>query len=177
MNLYLVRHGKTSLNKEGRIQGRTDIELIDEGRKTAQELNKEFENIKLDICFASPLKRTKETAAIIIGDKEIPVIYDDLLLERSFGELEGTLIDNDKLNRLWNFDIHDNIYNEETIRDLFNRAKKVLDLLKSSGYENILVVTHGALMKAIHFNIVGYDEKTDLFSWFPENAKVYKYTI
>ena len=64
--LYILRHGKTDWNAAFKLQGRTDIELNEEGRKMAAKAAKEAECIDFDICFSSPLKRAYETARIVL---------------------------------------------------------------------------------------------------------------
>ena len=66
VGLYLVRHGETDWNIESKIQGRTDTELNEKGRRQAQELAvvlKEGYGIKR--IFTSRQKRAVETAEII----------------------------------------------------------------------------------------------------------------
>ena len=60
--LYIMRHGKTDWNAARKLQGRTDIPLNEEGRKMAEEVRRECEEIGFDICFSSPLVRARETA-------------------------------------------------------------------------------------------------------------------
>lgn len=74
--------------------------------------------------------------------------------------------------------LNDTEGNIESIRDCLNRAKKFLDDIKVS-YPNktILIVSHGSFIKALHYNIVGYDENTDFLSFRPENATLYCYEI
>lgn len=73
--LYIVRHGETDWNNKGLLQGTTDIELNKEGIKQVQELSKIIDLDKIDICICSPLKRTKETAKILVSNKK-KIIYD-----------------------------------------------------------------------------------------------------
>ena len=65
MNLYLVRHGQTDWNIQGRIQGSTDIELNSTGLNQAQKTAELLKNIDFDVIYSSPLKRTVDTAKII----------------------------------------------------------------------------------------------------------------
>ena len=62
MKLYLIRHGQTLWNQEGKIQGKTDIPLNDEGRKQAGLLAEAMENRPVGAVYSSPLKRAFETA-------------------------------------------------------------------------------------------------------------------
>lgn len=74
MKLYLVRHGQTNWNLEGRIQGQTNIPLNDKGRKQAQQAKEKLQNIPIDLIICSPLMRARETAEII-EKKEIFLLF------------------------------------------------------------------------------------------------------
>ena len=104
MELYLIRHGQTTWNAEGRLQGRTDTELNENGREAAINYGKTLTDIKFDKVFASPLKRARETAELILKAQnevmgtvllshsgyDIPeIITDPRLAEISFGVEEG----------------------------------------------------------------------------------------
>ena len=173
--LYIVRHGKTDWNEKGLLQGSTDIDINEEGIYEANELAKKIDLDKIDVCICSPLSRAKQTADILIrGKKEI--IYDDLLVERSFGDYEGKKIDFDLIAQQWNYKLNDASHNIESLQACLARAKKFLDGIKAK-YQNksILIVSHGSFMKALHFNIVGYDENTDFLAFYPQNATLYEY--
>lgn len=92
MIVYIVRHGETDWNRVRRVQGHTDIELNDYGRKLAEETAEGMKEIHLDLCFTSPLKRAKETALIVLGDRQIPVYDEPRIEEISFGRYEGVRI-------------------------------------------------------------------------------------
>ena len=64
-NLYIVRHGQTDWNVRQLRQGRTDIELNETGIEQAMELRDKLKSVKIDVCYASPLKRAMKTAQII----------------------------------------------------------------------------------------------------------------
>lgn len=82
--IYIVRHGETDWNKEGKLQGHTDTELNDTGRKQALILKDKLQNIHFDKVFVSPLKRTRQTAEIITKS---PQIIDSRIIERNNGLL------------------------------------------------------------------------------------------
>jgi len=129
----------------------------------------------IDICFCSPLKRTRKTAEILIGNKK-EIIYDDLLIERGFGDYEGKKINFDLILSQWNYKLNDSSNNIESIQDCLLRANKFLKKIKEE-YPNksILIVSHGSFIKALHFNIIGYDENTDFLSFDPKNTILYEY--
>ena len=89
MNIYIARHGETIWNKSRLLQGSRDIELCDDGRAIAYERAKQIADVDFDIVYSSPLKRAYETACILRGDRDIPIIKDDRLREVNFGINEG----------------------------------------------------------------------------------------
>ena len=175
--LYIIRHGKTEWNEKKLLQGKKDIELNEDGIKQAEELRDSFDFDKIDVCICSPLKRTKKTAEIVIGNK-LPIIYDSSLLERGFGKYEGKPIVFDLIADQWDYKLNDSTNEIEPIRSCLDRAKKFLDKInKKYSNKNILIVSHGSFIKALHFNLVGYDEDTDFLSFNPQNAVVYEYEL
>ena len=100
--LYVVRHGKTDWNVKGLLQGSIDTELNEDGILQAKELAKNIDLSKIDICVCSPLKRAKQTANILVEDK-VKIIYDNLLVERNFGDYEGKQVNFDLVTSLWDY--------------------------------------------------------------------------
>lgn len=175
--IYIIRHGKTDWNNKGLIQGTTDIELNEEGIEQAKELAQKLDLSKIDICFCSPLKRTRQTAEILVGNK-VKTIYDSMIIERRFGDYEGKPVNFDLIKQHWDYKLNDNSHNIESAKDCLSRAKQFINKIRKE-YPNktILIISHGSFMKALHFNLIGYDESTDFLSFKPLNATIYEYTI
>lgn len=175
--IYLVRHGKTDWNEKGLIQGLTDIELNDIGKKEIYELKKIFDISKIDICYCSPLKRAKETAKIFINNKK-KIVYDKLLVERCYGNFEGKRIDDSIIRKQWDYQLNCSDENIESIKECLKRARKFLDKVQKKHPEkNLLIVSHGSFIKALHFNLIGYDSNTDFLSFNPKNGIIYEYVL
>lgn len=82
--LAIIRHGHTPWNREGRLQGRTDIPLDDKAATelAAQKLPGNFDNFHI---VSSPLQRAVQTAVLIAATPEqIPA-----LTEMNWGTWEG----------------------------------------------------------------------------------------
>lgn len=175
--LYIVRHGQTDWNKKMLYQGSVDIELNDKGKSQANELKNNLDISTIDFCVCSPLKRAKQTAKIITDDK-IPIIYDNLLVERNYGDYEGKPVEFDLIKEHWDCNLNSTKGNVESVKDCLKRARDFLNKIKENyDYENILIVSHGSFIKCLHFNLIGYDEQTDFLSFKPENAKIYEYKL
>ena len=72
-----------------RLQGQTDIPLNENGRVLAQVTARALQPIPFDLCISSPLQRAKETALLVLGERDIPVITDARIQEIGFGTYEG----------------------------------------------------------------------------------------
>ena len=79
MELYIIRHGKTYWNNEKKIQGWADIELTESGRRVAYDSAEGMKDIHFDAIYSSPLKRAYETACILKGSRELPVVVLSLI--------------------------------------------------------------------------------------------------
>lgn len=146
MNLYIVRHGQTEWNNQRRIQGRADTPLNELGKQQALETKNKISNDDIDLIICSPLIRAKQTAEIINNDRNIEIIYDDRITERSFGKIEGQPIDDYNFNEFW--DYYKNIKYEdiETMHELFDRVYEFIeDIISKYSDKNILIVSHGGV--------------------------------
>ena len=86
--IYIVRHGQTDWNVEGRYAGRVDVKLNSKGIEQAKITAEKLSGIKFDKVFSSPLKRAIQTAEIICNGR---INTDERIIERCNGELEGKL--------------------------------------------------------------------------------------
>lgn len=87
--ILLIRHGATVLSAEDRFAGATDVELSDEGRHQARCLAERLAGESLTAVYASPLRRTVETATIVATACRRPPITEDGLREIDHGRWEG----------------------------------------------------------------------------------------
>jgi len=84
--IYVIRHGQTDLNKEGRLQGRRGLPLNEYGIKQAEDLRDKLAHIKFDYIFSSPQQRAIQTAEIATGMK---ATMDSRLDVFDLGEADG----------------------------------------------------------------------------------------
>lgn len=157
MKITLVRHGQTDFNSENRIQGQINNSLNDYGRSQCKRLRGELLDKDFDICYVSPLFRAVETSFILIGDR-VPTVTDKRLIERNMGELEGMSREEYDSKRYWDYNLNCGDMGVEKIQDLFARAKDFLNyLFDSCSGMNVLVVSHGAMIRAMHYLLKGVD--------------------
>lgn len=89
MRLYLVRHGRTSWNIQGKLQGHADIPLDEVGTSQAISLGQAFESLPLDQILSSDLQRASMTAEYISKATGAGITQRPDLRERNFGDWEG----------------------------------------------------------------------------------------
>jgi probable phosphoglycerate mutase len=86
--VLLIRHGATVLSAEDRFAGSTDVLLSDEGRAQARALGERLAEAELAAVYASPMKRTVETAALVAAPHGLSLTTDPGLREIDHGRWE-----------------------------------------------------------------------------------------
>ncbi|MBP3235339.1 MAG: histidine phosphatase family protein [Eubacterium sp.] len=177
--LYIIRHGKTDWNIQKKMQGRTDIPLNEEGRAMAERAGEEYKNVHFDVCYSSPLVRARETAELLLKNRDVPIITDDRLVEMCFGEYEGIensfQIPDCPINTLF-FEPENYVAvnGAESLDELFDRTGEFLEKViypELDKGKDILIVGHGAMNSSIISRVRGYERK-DFWSAGIENCKL-----
>ena len=143
--IYIVRHGETDWNCEGRLQGGTNTSLNQRGKQQAMACRSYFENKACNAMYTSSLDRASQTAAIINETLELPFYTLKEFAERTFGVAEGMTYE----ERIKNYP--DKIYpNQESIEDLKQRISKGLQTIQHQYPEGkVILVTHGAVIHTL----------------------------
>ena len=87
--IVLVRHGETSWNTEGRIQGQLDIPLNESGLAQAVAVGRRLGKERLDAIYSSDLERAMQTARPVVHAGAREIRREPRLRERHFGALQG----------------------------------------------------------------------------------------
>lgn len=161
MKIFCVRHGETEWNRMGRFQGRTDIPLSDEGLRQAGYAAKALASVKLDSVWSSDLSRARETAEKIAVFHGLEVKEKPDITELSHGAWEGKRAD--EIESLWPGMLDmwhkkpDSVTmpGGENLEMVRLRAVKGLSSIMDSGGENIVLVSHDALLKVLLCHILG----------------------
>lgn len=167
--LYLIRHGETDWNKEKRYQGSQDIPLNEMGREQAKKIAQELENHRFNALYCSTLKRVLETAHIINQKHHLPIQAIPNLREASYGELEKKKIEDAHREYAESFATflqlsskeklhHKTVPSQESGHEVLARVLPVLESIgQKHKNENVLVVTHGAVIRFLLISLAGYD--------------------
>lgn len=163
MKIYITRHGETEWNKAGRMQGWKNSNLSEKGIENARKLGESLNHIDFDCIYCSPLGRAIDTAKCIRGDKSTEIITKDSLKEMGFGLWEG--MEHTKVEKLYATQQF-NLWNKphlyepvegESFEELLCRTRQVLnEIINNTEHENILIISHAILIKAIYAIIKNY---------------------
>ncbi len=92
--LVLVRHGQSEWNLKNLFTGWKDPGLTETGEEEARTAGRKLKEMGLsfDVAFTSALKRAQDTLDIILkelGQEDLPIVRDQALNERDYGDLTG----------------------------------------------------------------------------------------
>ncbi len=176
MSLLITRHSQTDWNLKRKIQGKSDIALNETGIEQAKEVAKKLSNEPIDLIICSPLIRARQTAEIINGDRNIPIIYDDSISEIDYGEFEGMEVAKFNLPAFWNYHCNNGYQSAENIKDFFKRVYEFLDRQATKQpKKNILLVAHGGISIAVNCYFNGIPTNGDVLKLGLHNCEYAKY--
>ncbi|SDK48484.1 histidine phosphatase family protein [Natronincola ferrireducens] len=162
--LYVVRHGETNWNLEGRTQGIKDSQLTDDGLLQAQLLAKRLIEEKIEVIYSSCLLRAKSTAEIISKILKLPYYCDKNLNEMNFGQWEG--LTNEQILKLYPSELKTwRNYPHETCipsgEKLISVQRRIVEfvenVLKNTKEKNILIISHSTIIKLLLLNVLNMD--------------------
>lgn len=155
MHIYLVRHGRQNSSLCN-----VNVPLSPEGKKQAELTGQRLKKYNIDAVYSSHLIRAEETADIINSYINAPRFVDERFQESNFGGMTG--LTNDELKeKYWDFlnrraqMAEDIPYPEggENCEDVFSRAFDAIEDITKKDYENVVVVTHGGVLRALFTGI------------------------
>ncbi|WJV48540.1 histidine phosphatase family protein [Streptomyces flavofungini] len=157
--ILLARHGQTEWSLSGKHTGRTDIPLLEEGRRGAKLLGQRLHRAPYDglpgvEVRTSPLSRARETCELAgFGDRAAEW---DALMEFDYGAYDGlTPADIQALRPGW-FIWRDGVPDGETLAQVSARADEVVAWAREAD-RDVLVFAHGHILRAIGARWLGYD--------------------
>jgi len=176
--LYLVRHGETDWNLQGRWQGQADVALNDHGRQQAQQSAVKLAAIPLEAIYSSDLSRAAETARAIGRVNPAPLVLEPRLREIHQGEWQGLQVG--EIQARYADAYHQRLQNPlmmaapggETTQQVRDRALAAVgDLLAAYPRGNVAVVSHGFTLAVLltHFRKIPFEKVWDQV---PHNAEI-----
>lgn len=181
MKLYVIRHGETDRNKANRVLGRSDLPLNATGKRQADLAGIQLAKIHFDAIYSSPMIRVDQTAHEIIKYQHLaaPIIYDDRLIEMNFGIYEGVLRNDPEFQKVKR-NFFKPLSGGESYLEVACRVYSFLDDLAKKdgkyGLENVLIVTHGGIMRMIE-NYFHPMDPEQFATFFVKNCTVRTYDL
>ncbi|MDE2292979.1 MAG: 2,3-diphosphoglycerate-dependent phosphoglycerate mutase [Elusimicrobia bacterium] len=159
--LVLVRHGQSQWNLENRFTGWVDVPITELGAEEAHKAGRMLKDVRFDVAFTSALQRAQQTLDIILeetGQKGLPVVKDQALNERHYGDLQGlnkaetAKKFGDEQVHIWRRSYDVRPPGGESLEDTAKRAlpffeSRILPEVKAG--KNVLVSAHGNSLRAI----------------------------
>jgi Fructose-2,6-bisphosphatase len=156
LNLYFIRHGR----QDSRLCN-DDSPLSEAGRMQAALLAERLSAFHFDAIYASTLKRARETGETIASRLDLPLVTDKRLVEIDWGIFVGQSVDRMYVE-------NPDFFRERALRktdlafpggecgeDVYRRVRPLIDEIEASEAENVLIVAHGGLIRALIPGLLG----------------------
>ncbi|MEP7357076.1 MAG: histidine phosphatase family protein [Anaerolineales bacterium] len=173
-HLYLIRHGRTTWNDEGRMQGWADPPLDAVGRQQALALAARLAGARFDAVYSSPLLRARATAEAVAAAHGLRVNFDERLRERNIGDWTGLTFEEARARDPERFDADWRRLGPpggESQAELAARANAAVDDIAASFPRGtIAVVSHGGALSAYLAHALGIPPERDVSFSFHNTA-------
>ncbi|MCF7502269.1 MULTISPECIES: histidine phosphatase family protein [Vibrio] len=175
-NIYLIRHGK--VEGKAALNGFSDVLVKPEMQQRICESLAE-QNLSLDCVITSPLRRCSDLANLYAKRKSLPLSVDLEFQEMNFGEVDGVAFDelDDKwsmLETFWQDPANHQLSGAESLQNFHDRVTQGWSQLLTCDSDNLLLVTHGGVIRMILAHCLDIDWKNpSLYSKLSiENASI-----
>lgn len=163
MQIFLVRHGATDWNIQGRCQGATDLDLNEVGLRQAKQIATSLTNETIHGIYSSNLKRARQTAQFFSLHHQLPVHIETDVRELDHGKLEGLTFAEIKENysqfiQRWRTEPAEiQVPGGERLADVARRAWKGLSRIVRghAAEEAVVIVSHNFPILGIICRITG----------------------
>ncbi len=184
--LYLIRHGQSAGNVEGRFGGHSPTPLSELGKKQAEITARQLAKERIEIIYSSDLARAVQTAEPLANLLDLPIVKTTAFRERKVGVLEGLTFDESKAKfpkdyyALINRDIHHVITGGESYRQLLRRTTGVLrEVLQIHRGKKVVIFSHTGTICFLTLHLLGaIHRKTHTTPWLvTSNCGVNRFEI
>ncbi len=184
--VFLVRHGETVFNRDGRHHGHLDSPLTDLGKEQARRAGRRLAHLidgEEAVIWTSPLGRALQTAGIIAHTARVshPIVVEPDLREIGMGSAEGLL--DSELRAMWASRGHQGdraatsmtmtAPDGETLSDVTVRMTRALSRIEACADRSRIVVTHGVAARLLVGNRLGLRTTAALGIAVPHDSMFY----
>jgi broad specificity phosphatase PhoE len=156
--LWLIRHGQTDWNLEGRYQGQSDVPLNPTGLAQAEAFAASLDGQPFDALYSSDLLRAYQTASAISRQTGLPILPDVLLREIHQGQWQGRTLD--EVRAVYNESAHASrgridpaaarAPGGESVLEVSQRMARAADAIaQAHPGQRVLVVSHGLALATL----------------------------
>jgi probable phosphoglycerate mutase len=164
--IFLVRHGATSRTAEDRFSGDIGVELSDEGRAQARALSERLGHCGIDAVYTSPLSRTRETAELIVHNRQLLLNLRDGLREIGHGHWEGLTrreVECQFPGEYGNWEEDPLTFapegGESGVSVLARALPVIREIVVRHPHQTVLVVSHKATIRLLLASLLGFDAR------------------
>ena len=163
-SIILVRHGESAWNRDGRYQGRIDIELSPLGRDQVALVGQRLAGLQLSAIYSSPLRRAMDTARAIAAFHRLEIVPEEEITEIDHGVWSGLL--RNEIQEQFTEDLETwinkptllRVDGAETLHEVAERAhRSVGNIVQKHPGDTIVVVSHDLVIKVIMALAMGMD--------------------
>jgi broad specificity phosphatase PhoE len=147
-HVYLVRHGETSLNADGRLRGLADPALNERGESQARAVAAALATVDAAVVVSSPLRRAVRTAATIADQAGITHQVDDRFNDRDYGRWTGE-VKSEVVAEWGSVDAAPGVEPTETVLARCQPALDEWGAWAESRRKAVVVVTHDAVIRPL----------------------------
>ena len=160
--VLLVRHGQTDSNVKGIFMGRSAENINETGHIQAHKLSERLAGSPIAVIYASPLRRTRTTAAILAAPHSLELELVDDLIEIQTGDWRG--LNGDEISRKWpelwrqsRIDPSDfAMPNGESFKQVTERAVRAYEMIVAQNQgKQAAIITHDIVVRVIVAHILG----------------------
>jgi len=153
--VWVLRHGRTTWSEAGRHTGRTDVPLTSDGEEQARSLTGRLAAAGFDLVLASPLERAYRTAQLA-GLEEIRL--EPLAVEWDYGDYEGLTRQQIQAKAPgWSAWTHPKMPGGESLDDVRDRARMVLERVRREASRRAIIVAHGHFLRVLATQWINQD--------------------
>lgn len=167
--LILWRHGQTDWNADSRFQGQADIPLNQTGADQARVSAQVLARLPIAAIYASPLGRARATAGALASELDLPIAFDDRLLEIDVGSWEGLRLA-DVLEANAEFaaamaqgrDFRRSLEGETSVETGERMGAALREIAAAHPGGTVVVAAHGLAIRMATCDLLGWDYPTSI---------------
>lgn len=156
-DIYLIRHGESTMNVEKKFCGWNECDLSELGKVQAKSMAEEIKKLDIKKIYSSPLKRAFMTARIISDN----IITDEGLKELNFGDFDSMPFKevekkySDSMCEISSGNFDYTYPNGENRFEFFERVTSTYDkIISNDNTPKIIIVAHSCVIRAILSNLL-----------------------